>query len=44
VCFFPVGATSLDALQHSKGAPHWKKGMYQEVKVDAGATTTTAAG
>jgi hypothetical protein len=44
VCFFPVGATSLDALQNSKGAPHWKEGMYQEVKVEAGATTTTAAG
>jgi len=44
VCFFPVGATSLDTLQHSKGAPHWKEGMYQEVKVEAGATTTSAAG
>ena len=44
VCFFPVGSTSLDALEHSKGTPHWKEGMYQEVKVEAGATTTTAAG
>jgi hypothetical protein len=42
VCFFPVGSTSLDALRNSKGAPHWKEGMYQEVKVAAGATTTSA--
>ena len=41
VCFFPVGATSLDALQKSKGAPHWKQGMYQEVTVQAGATTSS---
>jgi hypothetical protein len=41
VCFFPVGATSLEALQNSKGAPHWKQGMYQEVKVQAGATTSS---
>ena len=41
VCFFPVGATSLDALQNSKGAPHWKQGMYQEVKVEAGTTTSS---
>ena len=41
-CFFPVGATSLDALRNSKGAPHWKEGMYQEVKVQAGATTSSA--
>jgi hypothetical protein len=42
VCFFPVGATSLDALRNSKGAPHWKQGMYQEVTVQAGATTSSA--
>jgi len=41
VCFFPVGATSLDALRNSKGAPHWKQGMYQEVTVQAGATTSS---
>jgi hypothetical protein len=40
-CFFPVGATSLAALQNSKGAPHWKEGMYQEVKVQAGAPTSS---
>ena len=40
-CFFPVGATSLDALRNGKGAPHWKEGMYQEVKVQAGATTSS---
>jgi hypothetical protein len=39
-CFFPVGATSLAALQSAKGAPHWKEGMYQEVKVQAGTSTT----
>ena len=41
VCFFPVGSTSLDALEHSKGAPHFKEGMYQEVKVEAGATASS---
>jgi hypothetical protein len=39
-CFFPVGATDPSKL-NSKGAPHWKEGMYQEVKVAAGATTSS---
>ena len=42
VCFFPVGATDLSKLENAKGQPHWKKGMYQEVKVQAGSTTTSA--
>ena len=40
-CFFPVGATDPSKLENSKGEPHWKKGMYQEVKVQAGATTSS---
>ena len=41
VCFFPVGATDPSKLNNPNGTPHWKKGMYQEFKVKAGATTTT---
>jgi hypothetical protein len=41
-CFFPVGATDPTKLENAKGEPHWKKGMYQEVTVKAGATTTSA--
>jgi hypothetical protein len=40
-CFFPVGATDPSKLDNPNGTPHWKKGMYQEFKVKAGATTST---
>jgi len=43
VCYVDVGATT-EAAAHSEhgGTPHAKKGMYQEVKVTAGSTTTNA--
>jgi hypothetical protein len=38
-CFIPVGTTRLSQLeghQHGGGTPHWKKGMYQDFRVEQG--------
>jgi hypothetical protein len=41
-CFVNVGATTLDQAHAGHGTPHAKKGMYGEIKVTAGGTTTTS--
>jgi hypothetical protein len=47
VCFLPVGSTSEQATEeaakkHAK--EHWQQGMLATITVEAGSTTTTAAG
>jgi hypothetical protein len=48
ICHLPVGSTSEEALEEAgekhDTKSHAQEGMIQEVKVEAGATTTTAAG
>ena len=47
VCFLPVGSTSEQAAEQAEkkhAKAHWQEGMYATITVEAGATTTTAAG
>jgi hypothetical protein len=48
ICHLPVGATSEEALEKAgkkhDTKSHAQEGMIQEIKVEAGATATTAAG
>lgn len=41
-CFVNVGATTQEQAHSGHGTPHWKKGMFQEITVKKGATTTSA--
>jgi hypothetical protein len=48
ICHLPVGATSEEALERAgrkhDTKSHAQEGMIEEIKVEAGTTTTTAAG
>jgi hypothetical protein len=41
VCFVNVGATTLDKAHSGHGTTHAAKGMYQEITVEKGSTTTS---